>query len=412
MRKSEWSDEQIEELLGQLPKIIDERDPQEIYQNISIKLSRRKHKVWIMPTAATAAALLLLFILVPSLFNFQNTEEKSMESADKSSSGAEIAMEKKNITQDKEQNSTNDESAVPFAAKESNDMNENIGLRSIEAEDQSTAVYEEDIAGREVLTYAIPDDNVEFIVPVSIIVSNEENKTKFKLFEDNMKRLTENDWGLYDYYPLMAELKYEEDKKILNFDVPANQSYSFSGSTENILSQVLTSTMKSLNIKETNFSTDGNPGIDFGYNGTIEKFVPGDDQFGNHAYYFYYPSKAESKPFIVPNSEEVSTIEDAFSSMRKGTGNEKLIPSIPEDIQFETVKGPAENKLTIRFKKGSTINDDAKTLHTIEAILLTAKEFNYDAVKLENAQIDKIGKFNLDHEIKVPVAANKRTITH
>ncbi|MBS4191076.1 hypothetical protein KHA94_12875 [Bacillus sp. FJAT-49705] len=410
MRKSEWSDEQIEELLGQLPKIIDERDPQEVYQNISIKLNRRKHKVWIMPTAATAAALLLLVILVPRLFNFQNTEEKSMESADKSSPSAEIAMEKKNITKDKEQNSTNEESAVPFAAKESNDTNKNIGMRSIEFEDQSTAVYEEDIGGREVLTYAIPDDNVEFIVPVSIIVSKEENKTKFKLFEDYMERLTENDWGLYDYYPLMAELKYEEENRILNLDVPANQSYSLSGSAENILSQVLTSTMKSLDIKEINLSTDGNPGINFGYNGEIKKFVPDDDQFGNHAYYFYYPSKAEIKPFIVPYNEKISTIEEAFSSMRKGMGDEKLIPSIPEDIQFDTVKDPAENKLTIRFKKGTTINDDASTLHTIEAILLTAKEFNYDEVKLENAQIDKIGRFDLEHEIKVPVAANKRMI--
>ena len=37
MRKSEWSDKQLEDLLRQMPKIKDNRQPHEIYQSLSVK---------------------------------------------------------------------------------------------------------------------------------------------------------------------------------------------------------------------------------------------------------------------------------------------------------------------------------------------------------------------------------------
>jgi len=66
--------------------------------------------------------------------------------------------------------------------------------------------------------------------------------------------------------------------------------------------------------------------------------------------------------------------------------------------------------LTLTFSKDSKINNDQSTIYTIEAILLTAKEFDYQAVKLENANIDKIGRFNLNEALRVPVAANKQIL--
>lgn len=42
MKESKWSDEQLQELLSQLPKIKDDRDPRDIYQAIEIKMGKQK----------------------------------------------------------------------------------------------------------------------------------------------------------------------------------------------------------------------------------------------------------------------------------------------------------------------------------------------------------------------------------
>ncbi len=54
MKRSEWSDNELEELLRQMPKVKDHRDPRDIYQNISLK--KRKTKSWLLPGMAAAAA--------------------------------------------------------------------------------------------------------------------------------------------------------------------------------------------------------------------------------------------------------------------------------------------------------------------------------------------------------------------
>ncbi|PAF17840.1 hypothetical protein CHH61_23775, partial [Shouchella clausii] len=50
--------------------------------------------------------------------------------------------------------------------KESND---DISMKSVSSEISPTAVYEEDLAGKEFLTYAIPDKEAQNIVPVSVL---------------------------------------------------------------------------------------------------------------------------------------------------------------------------------------------------------------------------------------------------
>ena len=95
MKKSEWSDKQLEELLRQMPKIQDHRNPRDIYQNLSIK--KRKRPAWLVPGFATAAALLLFFILVPKLldgteYSFDNAKQEESSSEEK------ISLSKDNST--------------------------------------------------------------------------------------------------------------------------------------------------------------------------------------------------------------------------------------------------------------------------------------------------------------------------
>ncbi|KAB2338361.1 hypothetical protein F7731_02000 [Cytobacillus depressus] len=414
MRKSEWNDEQLKELLSQLPKVGDHRTPIEIYQNIAIKLNRRKQRMWILPSAAAAAAVLLFFILVPNLINWQGIEEKAKNDAsEQSTSAPELVMEKRALVEKDNQNAEARENQIAMDTKEQEEGKAEISITSMDMADQATAVYDEDVVDKEVLTYGIPDPNVEFLVPVSILIPKEGNKSKFELFSENMARLTEEEWGLTDYFPLDANLTFDEKSRILSLDVPADHSYSLSSTTETLLQQVLNHTMETLNVHRVNLTTEGKPGIDFSHFGHIDHFENADQQ-GREAYYFYFPFQNVTKPFLVPLSiiDKKGSIKEAFSAMRTNQKGKKLLASIPESMQFVTEEKPGESKLVIRFDKGSNLANDDITLHTIEAILLTAKEFNYDVVKLENANIDKIGRFDLNQEIKVPVAANKETITN
>lgn len=80
MRKSEWSDEQLEKLLREMPKIEDNRDPRDIYQNISLRLSKRKQRSWLIPSAATAAVILIVAVLSSNLLGENSSSEQSAES--------------------------------------------------------------------------------------------------------------------------------------------------------------------------------------------------------------------------------------------------------------------------------------------------------------------------------------------
>ncbi|WP_066294128.1 hypothetical protein [Bacillus sp. FJAT-29937] len=412
MKKLEWTEEQLEDLLGKMPKIKDDRDSREIYHHVAIKMQKRKQKMWIMPSIATAGAFLLFFILVPNLFNGQGSEEKSMESADKSSSGSEIMMEKKSLDDNQDQPAASKENKVSIEMAKQEEEKP-MGITSIELDDETTAVYEDDMIDKEVLTYGVPNQDVSFIVPISLIVPKDDQKSKFDLYIENMPNLAEEKWGLSEYYPLQADLNFDEENKTLTLDVPADHSYGMSSNTEWLLNQVMNYIMASLDMTKVNLTTEGNPGIGFSHLGQIDEFVS-KDQPSDDAYYFYFPSNVETKPFIVPYkfTEKQGTIQEAFSLMRNNQAGENLIASIPETIQFKTEENPKEGKLIIKFEKGSQLNNDQSTLHTIEAILLTAKEFNYEFVKLENANIDRIGIFDLNQEIKVPVAPNKLMISN
>lgn len=145
MKKSEWSDKQLEELLRQMPKIQDHRNPRDIYQNLSSK--KRKMPTWIIPSFATAAALLLFFLLVPRLLDETQTQY-SLDSAKQEESASD---EKISLSEDK---------SSLMREKEDTARNEN-GIAGNEPKilmtGSKTALYDDDVGNGTAITYWIPD---------------------------------------------------------------------------------------------------------------------------------------------------------------------------------------------------------------------------------------------------------------
>lgn len=393
MKKSEWSDKQLEELLRQMPKIKDNRHPRDIYQNISLK-SKRKRPSWLIPVAATAAALLLIILLVPKLMvgtnlSFESAEDKSIV-AEKSSDAenkASTLMKKDEAVQD-----NGETAAVPKIMMQGG---------------YKTALYDYEVGDQKVLTYWIPDPMGQILVPISTTVNKVENKDWLSLFNQFMEQLTEEEWGLTDYYPLNATISYESADNSIVVDVPANHTYGQGSTNEKIFLAVLESDfLSNSNVNKIWLKTNGQPGIEFGNTGVLDELYISANR--NRAYFLYYPDGSDI-PLMAPINNEHTDIQSALEAMKTDQSELGLKASLGSSFSFKEVD-VKDDKLVITFDDHTKIADDLPTLYSFEAILLTAKEFGLQSVVFMNSPISQLGPFDLTQEIKVPIGANFRPI--
>jgi hypothetical protein len=406
LKKSTWNDKEIEDLLSELPKLHDNRDPRDIYDNISVKLKLKRRKKWIMPSIATVSAVILFVILST---NFIYTDNVANQTTGEKSTAKESQITEKNVS--KESGPTEEQEITYEQPKENNELaakeaEDSLSISGINKELEYTAVYQEDVIDNEVLTYLIPDQQSQLTVPISLIVSNDNKKSLFELYKENMGALTESMWGLADYYPLEANLDFIEQEKELKVDVRSNHPYQNGSASEELFQKVLTEEMEYYSIEKISLYTDGKPGIVFGNKGVVTTLLQ--EENGNYPHYLFYPENAE-KPYIVPFGEEKPSIQEALSEMKEDIESYGIKASISQSIQIDHIE-ESGSLLTLELDQNTEMKNDQTTLYTIEAILLTAKDYNFHSVKIENAPIDEVGKFDLDNEIMVPIAANKKMI--
>lgn len=388
MKKSEWSDKQLEELLRQMPKIKDNRNPRDIYQNISLK-SKRKRPSWLIPVAATAATLLIIILLVPKLMvgtnqSFENSAEDKSTVVEKNNSS--ILMKQEDTGQD------NGESAA---------------MPKIMMQDgYKTALYDYEVGDQKVLTYWIPDPMGQILVPISTTVNQGENDW-LSLFNQSMEQLKEEEWGLTDYYPLNATISYESADNSIVVDVPANHPYGQGSTNETNFINILKSNFSSnSDVTKIWLKTNGQPGIDFGNYGVLYELTI--DTNRNCAYFLYYPDGSDI-PLMAPVNNEYIDIQAALEAMKTDQSGLGLKASLGSSFSIKEV-AVKNDTLMITIDDQSKIADDLNTLYSFEAILLTAKEFGLQSVVLINSPINKLGPFDLTEEINVPIGPNFRPI--
>jgi hypothetical protein len=389
VKKSEWSDKQLEELLRQMPKIQDDRNPRDIYLNLSIR--KTKTKQWLLPGLATVAALLLFFILVPKLMvGPQYSEDKASEK--NSSTEQEMQTADNSTLSLKEEDA--ESKAKTFSGAEKVELLKN-------------AIYDDEVGNGTALTYWIPDPQAQILVPVSTIVKDTNDKSWLTLFNKEMVNLKEHEWGLSEFYPLNATLKLDEKNNNVLVDVPPDHQYGQGSTTEtnfiNVLQKDITSNS---DIRKIKFSTNGKPGIELGNFGSKEELDIVIEK--NHAFFFYY-SEGNDIPYLVPSIETYKDIKTALEAMKKDQPQlglkSSLLPSLP--INDVSINGKT---LHVTITNNSSLRDDQLTLNVYEALLLTAKEFGLEKVIINNSPLKNLGPFDLTKENKVPRAPNLRTI--
>jgi hypothetical protein len=393
--KLKLNDRQLEELLKELPKLHDERQPEEIYRNITAKLSRKRRWSWLVPALASSVAAALFFILAPGLTGLQDTatEESAMDTAStEMKDSIKIAGERESEDQMNASFSTDGDSSSA----------------TIMAALEPTAVYKEDLENYEALTYTIPDSNAQIAVPITVLVEKAGTKTWFEQFEETMHRLTEEEWGLMDYYPLNADLSYDRASQTVNIDVPAGHSYGFGSAAETWFMRVLGESLPQDKVKRVLFSTDGRKGITLGNTG--EKFELPLPPIDGHAYLFFYQGEgADGVPYIVPTDDSFNHFSEALEAMSVNRADFALEASLPASFVPErTLVKEEGTTLHLELPAGTSLEENF--IYSLEAIMLTAKSFGYEKLKIHNAEPSEIGPFNLNESLELPVGANKKSL--
>src|SRR3954464_9300045 len=146
-----------------MPKIQDHRNPRDIYQNLSIK--KRKRPAWLVPGFATAAALLLIFLLVPKMLDGTKSSFDSAKQ-EESSSDEKISL-------------SDDNSSIMMKKEDAAETENGISgaePKMLVTESDKTALYDYEVENGTAMTYWIPDSQAQILVPITTVVNIDSNK--------------------------------------------------------------------------------------------------------------------------------------------------------------------------------------------------------------------------------------------
>ncbi|WP_354237421.1 hypothetical protein [Bacillus oleivorans] len=401
MSNSSWDDKKIENLLKQMPKVEDSRNPSDIYYNVQKQLQKDKRKYWYIPTVAVAAVLLLSFILYPAIFPSNQASESEFNAAEdaafkeESNRGAELYESKGDLAEDSGVN----QQVIEEAAGDK----DTSGISSIQAIPIQSALYADQVAdGVTPITYAVPDEQGQNVVPVTITVPNNEDETWLEQYLNNVQRIPFEELGLNkDLLPLSGNVSIASDNAAIQIDFPKDHPYANGSLMNRSLLVSLDYTLTNTPYNKVLFKTDGTPGIDLGNLG-VQPEQPVIKQTKQP--YFILQTKDESEALLTPYIDgSFTTIQDALDAMK-------------EEIDTHSLKGPLKNFTIVSVTENGTelvvdlgkiqVEETDENMLAFEAIMLTAKNFGFETVNFKHSVQQSFAYFSFNTSIKVPVAPN------
>ncbi|MCY9442549.1 sigma-X negative effector [Bacillus spizizenii] len=362
MMKSEWNEEQIKELLSQLPAVKDHRSPQDIYKRLTMAKSKKKPAVrWIGPACAAAIAVFIAFNISPHFFDQAQPQQKE-------------ASQENAVTKTETADSP----------------------KAVSSLDQTSFVVPEK-EQKNYITVAVADADTSAIIPISI--------KKIKADQTIQDMLSESsELGILDHAitipSFIDELEVKEKPNEKELSIRVHQPIqAFSVKDDKLLKKLLKESLKWSPYEKIKFlSYQNESGVRIGSYGTFTEItIP---KQSKRAYYLY---QNEQGNFLVPSEKTFDTVKEAIKDM-ESNNDADTIPLIQTGaVQSVTKK---EKHLYIHFSKGSEIEDSLAGILMIEGLLLTAKEFGFTKVTFTETRTKKIGRYDVSDAIPVPAAPN------
>jgi hypothetical protein len=397
LKKSEWSDNQLEELLQHLPKVKDKQDPDELYRKISSRIQKEQirksnKKTWLLPSVAAVAAVFLILLIGPTFMNLSggSNESANEESAASTESMDSAAKQENNISLAQEGKS------FDIASSEENATFEMAGPVIVD----NILITKTD--GDTLITMGIPDTEGQSIIPVSML-SAESGKSQLELLEQALSTMSEEEYGLSpNPFEGLTFEEGDDDTVIITFP---SDFVSNGAANDNTYYFGIPETFRWMGYTEAILRKEEGGQVEFGNYGPQDSI-----SFSTAMKKGYYVYTSETgQTYLVPSRDPSNTFKDALDRMMIEEYN--LEASIPTNVTIEDVNEIDEDSVTVTFSNDNSINQDEISHQLmIKAILLTAKEFGYVDVTFVNAP-EQIGDIQLmqngaPNPVDVPAAPN------
>ncbi|QIW80483.1 sigma-X negative effector [Bacillus tequilensis] len=367
MMKSEWNEEQIKELLNQLPAVKDHRSPQDIYKRLTMASSKKKPAVrWIGPACAAAIAVYIAFIISPHFLDQTQPQQKEA-SQENAVTNAETADSPKAA-------SSLDQTSFVVPEKERNNY----------------------------VTVAIADAETSAIIPISIKKTNADQTIQDMLSESSELGIINHAITIPSF---IDEVEVKEKPKQKELSVRVHQLITaFSVKDDTLLKKLLKESLEWSPFEKITFLSDENEsGVRIGSYGTsTEISIP---KQSKRAFYLY--QNKEGQDLLVPSEKTFHTVKEAIKNME--SSNQKGVAPLIKTGAVQSVT-KKQKHLYIRFSKDSEVEDSIAGILMLEGLLLTAKEFGFTEVTFTETRTKKIGRYDVSDAIPVPYAPNPITL--
>lgn len=397
MSDNKWNDNKIEELLGTMPDIQDQRSESDILtrlkQDDRLRQAPRgkKRKRWI-PALVAVAALLMIGILIPSMLRQQDA------AMTKEASDVMVTSERSEISV---QDDAAEESAL-FSDERNEEENSMFSARQIDT--TSYVVLPDDLNGMH--PFRIGLTQAANSIPVTFLLTDERVKTDFPngepdsvaLYHRYAAEIPEPDFGFDDYHPYVGKVTLEGDTVV--HQVPAEHLYDQGSAALEVYYQSVGNTFTD----HTQFKTIDEHGAlaNFSHVGKTNIVNLGRGKLHLPYYKYVMPS---GQIYLIPYAAEMTeTVEQALLTM-KDVHNDIVETVVPTDVTYKVHE--EDEVAVITFDTPLDLNalglDEATAM--IEGFMLTAS--NYDQqIRLENSVQKHFGKYDLTSALPKPIGVN------
>ncbi|MGM0522735.1 MAG: hypothetical protein ACQER2_01605 [Bacillota bacterium] len=252
------------------------------------------------------------------------------------------------------------------------------------------------------ITVVAMDTSVMFPVPLTVIDQQVDPITFYNdqlaLFDFNQLGLTGEtfDFGTFSQVNQAVTLAINSATSAINSSAQATMF-------EQTLRYMFQDDYDVVSVENTN----GEP-IELGPFGEVDQF----DLKEVQKLSYKYVRTSSGHKFMVPieatlNGETFITIDEALVDMQEPVPDFNIEPAIPEGVTY-TLDLSTDGEVKLTFDSHDILGDNAETIDMIEAILMTAKSFDFKQVVIvmEDLDVNQVGPYPLDTALDLPVAIN------
>jgi hypothetical protein len=413
MSNNKWSEQKIDQLLSQVPKLQDTRSKDEVLKRLQqdprlAEDTQKKRKLWI-PPAVAVAALITLTLLGATLINQPNSElQKAFDSSSESKSTAEMDRETSEEAITEEATDESADGSVTFNSASEEQTSETEMAKSAEAPVESilTSAYLGDVENHTVFKIGLVSQDA-LVVPVTFLIPNDQIQQDFgnqtpntlQLYEKYAADIDEEELGFTDYHPYKGSFEIDQDQLVHR--LPREHDYDLASAALYAYDLSLQFTFEGFT--QINHQNEDGSQAEFDQVGQKTPTVLTNGLYKTAVYPYTDPT---GQVYMVPSlNEPFNTVSDALEAL-KTSPNDFFANVVPRSVTYtvEEIQGVSHIKFSEPLELNSLSQEQAAQL--IESFVLTGATFDVQ-IQLDNIIEEQWNGINLTQPIEQPVGLNK-----